>query len=130
MFFFLPTNEICSKVNKPKNSHTQKSFSAQWGCKILFGEICTWRFLAFSVFTYISRMGTHTCSSLKIKRSAIHYSKLDRKVSTICFSLASDASEILPSDLIAVSRSWCWLRMCSRKAFSNLVILLGSILSR
>lgn len=55
--------------------------------------------LAFSVFTYISIMGTQTSSSLKIKRSAIHYSKLDRKVSTICFSLASDASEILPSAL-------------------------------
>ena len=56
--------------------------------------------LAFSVFTYISIMGTQTGSSLKIKRSAaIHYSKLDRKVSTVCFSLASDASEILPSAL-------------------------------
>ena len=55
--------------------------------------------LAFSVFTYISRMGTQTGGSLKIKRSAIHYSKLDRKFSTICFSLASDASEILPSAL-------------------------------
>lgn len=32
--------------------------------------------------------------------------------------------------LMADSRSWCWLRMCCRKAFSNLVILFGSILSR
>lgn len=55
--------------------------------------------LAFSVFTCISIMGTQTGSSLKIKRSAIHYSKLDRKFSTICFSLASDASEIWPSAL-------------------------------
>lgn len=55
--------------------------------------------LAFSVFTYISRMGTQTGSSLKIKTSAILYSKLDRKVSTSCFSLASDASEIIPSAL-------------------------------
>lgn len=55
--------------------------------------------LAFSVFTYISLMRTQTGSSLKIKRSAIHYSKLDRKFRTICFSLASDASEILPSAL-------------------------------
>lgn len=55
--------------------------------------------LAFSVFTYISIMGTQTGSSLKNKKSAILYSKLDRKVSTICFSLASDASEILPSAL-------------------------------
>lgn len=55
--------------------------------------------LAFSVFTYISVMGTRTGSSLKIERSAKHYSKLDRKLSTICFSLASDASEILPSAL-------------------------------
>lgn len=28
-----------------------------------------------------------------------HYSKLDKKLSTICFSLASDVSEILPSAL-------------------------------
>ncbi|KAG7271704.1 hypothetical protein CRUP_025565 [Coryphaenoides rupestris] len=28
-----------------------------------------------------------------------------------------------------VSRSWCWLSTCCRKAFSNRVILLGSILS-
>lgn len=120
--------------------------------------------LAFSVFTYISVMGRQTGRSLKVKTSASHYSKLDRKLSTICFSLASDASEIFPSalrdkkkvdyrslnckncwnsqsndlkeakaegsHLIAASRSWCWLRMCCRKAFSNFVILLGSILSR
>lgn len=55
--------------------------------------------LAFSVFTYISIMGTQTSGSLKIERSASHYSKLDRKLSTICFSLASDASEIFPSAL-------------------------------
>lgn len=55
--------------------------------------------LAFSVFTYISIMGTQTDSSLKVGRSASHYSKLDRKLRTICFSLASDASEILPSAL-------------------------------
>lgn len=56
--------------------------------------------LAFSVFTYISFMGgRRTGRSLKIKTSASHYSKLDRKLSTICFSLASDASEIFPSAL-------------------------------
>lgn len=55
--------------------------------------------LAFSVFTYISITGTQTGGSLKIKRSAVHYSKLDRKFSTTCFSLVSDASEILPSAL-------------------------------
>lgn len=55
--------------------------------------------LAFSVFTYISVMGRQTGRSLKIKTSASHYSKLDRKVSTICFSLVSDASEIFPSAL-------------------------------
>lgn len=55
--------------------------------------------LAFSVFTCISIMRTQTSSSLRIRRSAIYYSKLDRKFSTICFSLASDASEILPSAL-------------------------------
>lgn len=49
--------------------------------------------LAFSVFTYISEVGT------QIKRSAILYSKLDRKFRTTCFSLASDPSEIWPSIL-------------------------------
>lgn len=61
--------------------------------------------LAFSVFTYISIMGTRTGSSLKIERSASHYSKLDRKLSTTCFSLVSDASEILPSALKEKNRS-------------------------
>uniref|UniRef100_A0A0E9PD91 Uncharacterized protein n=1 Tax=Anguilla anguilla TaxID=7936 RepID=A0A0E9PD91_ANGAN len=53
-------------------------------------------------------------------------SKLDRKFKTTSFSLASAASEILPSVLIVASRSCCWLRMCCRKAFPNFVILLGS----
>ena len=55
--------------------------------------------LAFSVFTYISITGTKTESSLKNDRSANHYSKLDRKVRTSCFSVASDFSEIMPSTL-------------------------------
>ena len=55
--------------------------------------------LAFSVFTYISEVGTQTGSSLKIKRSAILYSKLERKFRTTCFSLVSDTSEIWPSIL-------------------------------
>lgn len=55
--------------------------------------------LTFSVFTYISILGTQTGGSLKINSSAFLYSKLDRKFRTTCFSLASDASEILPSAL-------------------------------
>ena len=87
------------------------------------------------------------------------YSKLDKKERTSAFSFTSDASEIIPSALknkitldqikakkgwgrgrttlngeliylIAESRSWCWLRTCCKKADSNFVILLGSILSR
>lgn len=41
------TSEICSKGSNPNTKLTannQKNFTARWVCKILFGEICTWRF--------------------------------------------------------------------------------------
>lgn len=41
------TSEICSEgsnLNTKLTANNQKNFTAHWVCKILFGEICTWRF--------------------------------------------------------------------------------------
>lgn len=139
----------------PNWPNNQKSFTPPQGCKILFGQICTWRFWP-SVCSHIYAEWGHrqlahwrSIEVLLLKTGEeVQYNLLqfsiwcfwDLAVSPETKQMRSEWAFKNPycwniqicfsSYLMLESRSWCWLKMCCKKAFSNFVILLGSILSR